>query len=216
MSALPDVGKQLRSRIVGEGEVAPEQLRANPQNWRTHPAAQVEALEGLLRQVGWVQRVIVNRTTGHIVDGHARVELAARRGERSVPVVYVDLSEDEERLVLAALDPLGALATTDTAQLDALLDTVSADDAALQAVLDDMLRGDIDDDPEALAAHTIEREDPESDGADEGGEQRPARNVYPLVLALNRAQYERWRELKAAHAITDDAAMLAKLMGTPQ
>lgn len=97
----------LRSRIVGEGVEAPDQLLANPLNWRTHPKEQVDALEGLLRDVGWVQRVIVNRTTGHIVDGHARVELALRRSEATVPVLYVELTEAEERLVLAALDPIG-------------------------------------------------------------------------------------------------------------
>jgi hypothetical protein len=38
-----------------------------------------------------------------------------------IPVLYVDLSEDEERLVLASLDPLAAMATTDEAKLRDLL-----------------------------------------------------------------------------------------------
>lgn len=129
----------LRSRIVGEGEVAPDQLLANPLNWRRHPKGQLDALEGMLDTVGWVQRVIVNRTTGHMVDGHARVELALRRSERTVPVLYVELSEAEERLVLASLDPLGALATTDADMLAELLnDTVT--DAALREMLNDLGR----------------------------------------------------------------------------
>ena len=33
------------SRIVGEGEEAPDQLLANPLNWRTHPKEQQAALE---------------------------------------------------------------------------------------------------------------------------------------------------------------------------
>ena len=41
---------------------------------------------------------------GFVVDGHARVALAISAGER-VPVVYVDLSEKEEALILATLDP---------------------------------------------------------------------------------------------------------------
>ena len=32
--------------------------------------------------VGWVQQVLVNRRTGFVVDGHARVALALSRGER--------------------------------------------------------------------------------------------------------------------------------------
>ena len=95
-----------RSRIVGQGEEAPAALIPNPRNWRTHPQAQLDALGGALDEVGWVQQVIVNKQTGHLVDGHARVELALAREEKAVPVVYVDLSEDEEAIVLASLDPL--------------------------------------------------------------------------------------------------------------
>lgn len=125
----------IRSRIVGEGMEAPDQLLANPLNWRRHPKEQLAALEGMLDTVGWVQRVIVNRTTGHLVDGHARVELALRRDEAQVPVLYVELTEAEERLVLAALDPIGGLASTDQAMLDQLL----ADVGQTSSMLDDLL-----------------------------------------------------------------------------
>ncbi len=100
-----------RSRIVGSGDEAPDQLLANPGNWRTHPANQRAALRGSLDTVGWVQQVMVNRRTGFVVDGHARVALAISRNEPSVPVLYVDLSPEEEALVLATLDPIGAMAT---------------------------------------------------------------------------------------------------------
>lgn len=128
----------LRSRIVGEGEEAPDQLLANPLNWRTHPKHQADALEGLLDEVGWVQRVIVNRRTQHIVDGHLRVQVAMRRGQPSVPVLYVDLSEHEERLVLAVLDPIGGLAGTDQDLLDQALKGIEVDNDALGALLDDL------------------------------------------------------------------------------
>lgn len=81
-----------RNRIVGEGEPAPDQLLANPANWRIHPANQQDALSGVLAEVGWVTRVIVNRATGFVVDGHARVALAISSNQPSVPVTYVDLS----------------------------------------------------------------------------------------------------------------------------
>jgi hypothetical protein len=72
----------------------------HPENWRIHPEYQQEALAGVLEQVGCVQDVIVNRRTGRVVDGHLRVALAISRSER-VPVVYVDLAEEEERQILA-------------------------------------------------------------------------------------------------------------------
>ena len=122
-----------RSRIVGEGEEAPDQLLANPLNWRTHGREQLDALEGLLQEVGYVQRVEVNRRTGHHVDGHARVSRAMRRHEGTIPVLYVDLSEAEERLVLAALDPIGGMAGTDQALLDQLLDEIAAERVPVEA-----------------------------------------------------------------------------------
>lgn len=127
-----------RSRIIGHGSEAPDQLLANPRNWRLHPKEQQQALSGLLDQVGWVQDVIVNQRTGHVVDGHLRVSLAISRSEPEIPVVYVDLDEDEEALVLASLDPLAAMAATDKDQLAALMAEVEAGDAALQAMLDDL------------------------------------------------------------------------------
>ncbi len=110
-----------RSRIIGHGEEAPDQLLANPANWRIHPKAQQDALAGVLGEIGWVQSVIVNKRTGHLVDGHLRVSLALRDDAETIPVVYVDLSPDEEALVLATIDPLAAMAVTDGAELSELL-----------------------------------------------------------------------------------------------
>ncbi|HEY8636961.1 MAG TPA: DNA methyltransferase [Candidatus Limnocylindrales bacterium] len=127
-----------RNRITGSGEQAPDQLLANPGNWRLHPRNQQAALAGALDTVGWVQQVMVNRRTGFVVDGHARVALAISRNEPSVPVLYVDLSAAEEALVLATLDPIGAMATADEAKLNDLLAGVTVDDAGLLRLLGDL------------------------------------------------------------------------------
>ena len=68
-----------QNRTVGSDDVAPDQLLANPKNWRIHPIAQQDALAGVLDRVGWVGQVLVNQRTGHLVD--LRVELAITRGE---------------------------------------------------------------------------------------------------------------------------------------
>lgn len=115
---------ELASRIVGEGTEAPEQLLANPRNWRIHPRGQQDAVSKALDEVGWVKRVIVNKTTGCVVDGHLRVGLAISREEEAVPVTYVELSEDEERAVLATFDPLAGLAEADDEKFAELLDGV--------------------------------------------------------------------------------------------
>jgi DNA modification methylase len=88
--------------------------------------------------VGWIQRCIVNRTTGHVVDGHARIEEAISAGAPTVPVLYVELSEAEERLVLATLDPIGAMAERDDQRLAELLAELNVEDEGLQALLDSL------------------------------------------------------------------------------
>lgn len=128
-------GTPWQNRIVGHGEEAPDQLLANPGNWRIHPQFQQDALAGVLSEVGLVQNVIVNQRTGHLVDGHLRVSLALRTKQPTIPVVYVDLDEAEEALVLATLDPLSALAATDAEKLEALLHDVQTGEEAVQEML---------------------------------------------------------------------------------
>lgn len=124
-----------RNRIVGYGDEAPDQLLANPRNWRIHPKHQQDAVAALLDTVGWVGEVTVNRATGFVVDGHLRVVLALRREEKTVPVKYVDLSPEEEALVLATLDPLSGMAATDTDLLRTLMGEVGERGADVASVL---------------------------------------------------------------------------------
>jgi hypothetical protein len=86
-----------------------------------------------------VQGVVVNETTGHMVDGHLRAELAVADGAPAIPTVWVELTEDEERLVLAALDPLGDLAVADPARLEALIGSLSVSGEALEGLLTDLI-----------------------------------------------------------------------------
>lgn len=127
-----------RNRIVGEGEQPASQFVANPANWRVHPQAQRDAMRGALNEVGWVQRVIVNRRTGYLLDGHERVWQALQNGDAPVPYVEVDLDEAEEAYVLATLDPIGAMAQADKEQLDALLREVQSGEAGVQAMLSEL------------------------------------------------------------------------------
>jgi hypothetical protein len=109
-----------RNRIVGYEIVDARTLNPNPLNWRDHPEHQATALDQALDAIGWVKAVIVNRRTNRMIDGHLRVERAAARGEK-VPVLYVNLTEREEALVLATLDPIAGEAGTDTEKLAELL-----------------------------------------------------------------------------------------------
>ena len=185
-----------QDRIVGTGSTAPGELVANPANWRQHPLQQRDALRELLDRVGWVGQVVVNKTTGHLVDGHLRVQLAAEQGEPEVPVLYVELTQEEEHLVLASLDPLAGLAVPDTEALRVLLEGLPPleDAPELTGLLDDLLG--------QYTAHTPE-------GAP--GDPATERDFWPVIRL--QVSYDTFRAFEAwwsqQDGDDDDAKMRA-------
>jgi len=149
-----------RSRIVGYGEEAPEQLLTNPFNFRIHTALQENALGGVLREVGIVQNVLVNQTTGHMIDGHLRTAMAISAGQTKIPVTYVELTEAEEKVVLATFDPLSAMAGKDEELFKALVDGMDDAFRALVAATGEQMvkAGHTEDDAAPpLPEHSISR-----------------------------------------------------------
>lgn len=124
-----------RSRIVGYGTLPVDEALIHPDQFRIHPRAQQEALATVLDQVGWVQNVIVSRRTGYILDGVCRLTVAERRGETEVPCLFVDLNDEEERIVLASLDSITSMAVPDREKLAELVQSVETEDAAILALL---------------------------------------------------------------------------------
>ncbi len=124
-----------RSRIVAHSEVSPADLIPHSLNPRRHPKAQWDALAAVLRDRGWISEIVASRTSMHILDGHLRVELALAHGEATVPVTWVDIDEAEEPFFVATHDQIGAMASLDTAALDALLRDITTEDPAIAQLL---------------------------------------------------------------------------------
>lgn len=129
---------EFRNAIVGYAMVAPDQLLAHPLNPKIHPAAQRDALVASIRRVGWLDPVTVNQRTGHTLDGHERIGEAIARNIPEIPVIYVDVAEEDETFVLATFDPIGALAVYDKDVLDQVLREVDSGEAAIQSMLDEL------------------------------------------------------------------------------
>lgn len=109
--------------------VPANQLKDNPANWRKHPRRQIEALNASLKENGWAGALLYNEVTGRLIDGHARKLVS---GSQLVPVLIGRWTEEQERRVLATLDPISAMAETDTALLRKLTDQLDKDlDAAI-------------------------------------------------------------------------------------
>lgn len=148
---------EIRNRIVGYRVVKASDLAEHPKNWRIHPEGQKKAMRGVLNQVGWVDAVLFNTTTQRILDGHLRRDLAE---DQFIPVLDVELTEEEELLVLATFDPITALADMNAKMLDEIIEGLSGynDDLA------DLL-SELED-----AAHAQISEMIENDEADKGPE----------------------------------------------
>lgn len=130
---------EIRDRIRELRRVRAADLLPNPKNWRRHPKAQAEALRGLLFKIGYADALLVRETPAGLmlIDGHLRAETTP---DAEVPVLILDLTEEEADLLLASLDPLAAMAEGDAAALRALLEQVHTDSDAVQRMLDDVVK----------------------------------------------------------------------------
>jgi len=131
---------QIRDRIKELRRVKGSDLIPNPKNWRTHPVAQQDALRGVLADVGYADALIARETPEGLmlVDGHLRAETTP---DSDVPVLVLDIDEEEADLMLATLDPLAAMAGRDEERLSELLATVTSDNDTVNALLEPLANG---------------------------------------------------------------------------
>ncbi len=137
---------QIRDRIKALRRVPAAQLRPNPKNWRRHPRAQHDVLRGVLAEIGYAGALLARELPDgslELIDGHLRAEVTP---DQEVPVLVVDLDEQEAAKLLALHDPLAAMAEADQAMLAGLLNEVETDNEAVQKFLDEMLAA-----PESVA-----------------------------------------------------------------
>ncbi len=125
----------IRDRIKELRRVPASQLQPNPKNWRKHPEAQANALRGVLAEVGIASAVLARETPEGglmLIDGHLRTETLHNA---EIPVLVLDVSEEEADKILATFDPLGAMAESDADALRALLEEVETGSQELADML---------------------------------------------------------------------------------
>ena len=118
----------IKDRIKELRRVPASELLANPKNWRRHPKAQQQALQGVLAEVGFADAVLARDTPEglELIDGHLRQEVM---GDQVIPVLVLDVTEDEANKILLTLDPLAAMAGSDQEMLAALINSINVNDA---------------------------------------------------------------------------------------
>ncbi len=132
----------IRDRVQELRRVKASDLRPNPRNWRTHPAAQQDALRGVLAEIGYAGALLARELpTGELelIDGHLRAETTP---DALVPVLILDVNDEEAAKLLATFDPLSQLAETNSTALEELLLDVDTNNDAVQTMLDALMLGD--------------------------------------------------------------------------
>ena len=126
---------RIRDRIKELRRVRARDLIPNEKNWRVHTKAQTAALRGLLSEIGYADALLARELPDgrlQLVDGHLRAETTP---SAMVPVLILDVSEVEAEKILLTLDPVAAMAESDSERLQALLNSVRTDNPAVEELL---------------------------------------------------------------------------------
>ncbi len=118
-----------------------DRLRPDPANPRVMPEHERDALDRSLAEFGFVEPIVVRRSDNRIIGGHMRMQAAIRRGHTDVPVVYVDVTDGQARVLALALNRIhGQWDDTLLARLLADLQSSPDVDIALTGFADDEIQ----------------------------------------------------------------------------
>jgi hypothetical protein len=128
---------EIRDRVKELRRVRAGDLIANKGNWRKHPKRQRDAMRGVLEEIGYADALLVRETPDGLllIDGHLRRETTP---DMIVPVLVLDVTEEESKTLLATLDPLAGMAEMDTDLFGALLHEVTVSNSAIDQMLADL------------------------------------------------------------------------------
>ncbi len=116
----------IRNRIKGHRRVRAGELIPHELNFRLHPDLQRSALEALYKDVGFARSLLAYELPDgrlKLLDGHLRRDFDP---DMEVEVEILDVNDEEARTLLLSIDPLAALAETQEALHDRLMEIAPA------------------------------------------------------------------------------------------
>lgn len=129
---------EIRDRVVDLRRVKASELVPHPENWRSHPKRQRDILSDVLAEVGIADAVLAYELADgrlQLVDGHLRADLMA---DEEIPVLVLDVNDDEARKLLLSIDPLAAMAETSRDKLRELAGSITAETSGMRELLNRM------------------------------------------------------------------------------
>jgi hypothetical protein len=85
-------------------KIKTSQIKEAPYNPRKISEESLDGLSGSLKKFGYVEPIIWNKKTQHIVGGHQRFKVLKKENVKDVQVIVVDLDEIEEKALNLTLN----------------------------------------------------------------------------------------------------------------
>src|SRR5437660_5700628 len=126
----------IRNRIKAHRRVRGGDLVPHEFNFRLHPEQQKAALLALYQEIGFARSLLAYELPDgrlKLIDGHLRRDLDP---EMEVDVEVLDVSDAEARTLLLSIDPLAALAQTNTEAHARLRELTPSRSEAVKALWD--------------------------------------------------------------------------------
>jgi hypothetical protein len=98
--------------------VSPDAVREYPGNARR---GDVDAIADSMDENGVFAPIVVQRSTGYVLDGNHRLKAMLQLGEDTVPVIYVDVDDERAKRIVLVANRTNDLATYDEQALVDLL-----------------------------------------------------------------------------------------------
>lgn len=105
--------------------------------WKRNPRKNKEAISAVARSIesfGFGAPIVARREDNRIIAGHTRYEAAKRLALETVPVRFLDVSEEQANALALADNKLGEIAEWDDDQLKMILAELRSHDAELPAI----------------------------------------------------------------------------------
>lgn len=159
---------EFKDRIKEFRRVKASELLANPLNHRIHPEPQKKAIRRTLQDIGFAGALLCRVHNGKLLllDGHMR---AAECGNREVPVLVLDVTEEEGNKILASYDAIGAMARENEKALSELMATFAASDEDFSLHNESSIFDDMEKDEEEKNKELKEKEQKLKDGEEPFG-----------------------------------------------
>ncbi len=107
--------------------ISPADLKPNDKNPRNNENA-IEPVKKSIEHFGFVNPIIARKSDNMIIAGHTRWKVSLKKKLKQIPVIFVDLSENDSKLYNLADNKLGELAEWEVPGLESILNELKLSD----------------------------------------------------------------------------------------